>query len=378
MCQNSVTLSNIIFHIGDNCPTLARIAIAPYSLSMFSLTDIDMMARGGALSLIGLLGWLLLRDHRAALPARMAVLMLASIICHIIATVPGTPGYGAFFNWLLIFGSALVPGAFWLFARTWFNDEAEIDLPSLLIVFIPPAIFAAFLLIHGRSGPFMIVGVMMRLLSFGFGVAGLWAAWRGRDGDLVEARRRIRALLIWAVGGFVIFVNFAEILINTRTGPDVLRTWIEVGIMLLTGGLCGVMLRVQQTDLFAGGRKDDEAPTPETPVDTALALRLTRHMDAERAWRDDTLTISKLAAALASQEYQLRRLINGTLGHRNFAAFLNGYRLTEVRAALRDPAQADVPILTIALDAGFGSLGPFNRAFRDAEGCTPSEYRRRA
>jgi AraC-like DNA-binding protein len=46
-----------------------------------------------------------------------------------------------------------------------------------------------------------------------------------------------------------------------------------------------------------------------------------------------------------------------------------------VKAALTDPSQRDVPILTIALDAGFGSLGPFNRAFREAEGCTPSSYR---
>ena len=31
---------------------------------------------------------------------------------------------------------------------------------------------------------------------------------------------------------------------------------------------------------------------------------------------------------------------------------------------------------TIALDAGFQSLGPFNRAFKDTIGVTPSEYRR--
>jgi AraC-like DNA-binding protein len=46
-----------------------------------------------------------------------------------------------------------------------------------------------------------------------------------------------------------------------------------------------------------------------------------------------------------------------------------------VKSALADPTQKEVPILTIALDAGFGSLGPFNRAFRDVEGMTPSEYR---
>ena len=58
-------------------------------------------------------------------------------------------------------------------------------------------------------------------------------------------------------------------------------------------------------------------------------------------------------------------------------AFVNGYRLAEAMAALADPAQARVPVLTIALDAGFQSVGPFNRAFKAQTGETPSEYRRR-
>ena len=57
---------------------------------------------------------------------------------------------------------------------------------------------------------------------------------------------------------------------------------------------------------------------------------------------------------------------------------MNGYRLAEAEAALSDPAQAAVSILTIALDAGFGSIGPFNRAFKAETGVTPSEYRRLA
>ena len=54
---------------------------------------------------------------------------------------------------------------------------------------------------------------------------------------------------------------------------------------------------------------------------------------------------------------------------------LNDFRIAEAQAALADPEQRGVPILTIALDAGFGSLAPFNRAFRLAHGCTPSEFR---
>ena len=72
----------------------------------------------------------------------------------------------------------------------------------------------------------------------------------------------------------------------------------------------------------------------------------------------------------------MRRLINQRLGHRNFTSFVNGYRLAETIAALSDPAQAAVPILTIALDAGFQSLGPFNRAFKAQTGVTPSDFRR--
>ena len=46
------------------------------------------------------------------------------------------------------------------------------------------------------------------------------------------------------------------------------------------------------------------------------------------------------------------------------------------KQALTDPTQAEVPILTIALDSGFQSLGPFNRAFKADTGMTPTEFRR--
>jgi AraC-like DNA-binding protein len=72
----------------------------------------------------------------------------------------------------------------------------------------------------------------------------------------------------------------------------------------------------------------------------------------------------------------LRRLINQALGHRNFNSFVNRYRIAEAKAALCDPQQAEVPVLTIALDAGFSSLGPFNRAFKAETGMTPTEFRR--
>lgn len=75
-------------------------------------------------------------------------------------------------------------------------------------------------------------------------------------------------------------------------------------------------------------------------------------------------------------EHQLRALINGELGHRNFSAFLNAYRLTEAKRLLADPEQARRQVLQIALDVGFGSIAPFNRAFKEATGRTPTEFRK--
>jgi AraC-like DNA-binding protein len=98
-------------------------------------------------------------------------------------------------------------------------------------------------------------------------------------------------------------------------------------------------------------------------------------MRTERLYRGEALTIASLAAHLAVPEYRLRRVINQRLGHRNFNAFVNAWRLQDTFDALADPRHRDRPVLTIALEAGFQSIGPFNRAFKAATGLTPSEFR---
>lgn len=121
---------------------------------------------------------------------------------------------------------------------------------------------------------------------------------------------------------------------------------------------------------------DLKVAPPATGQEAALLDALCKLMEKGKAYRDDGLSIASLSQTLGVQEYRLRRLINQQLGHRNFSAFVNGYRLTEAAAALADPGQDGVPVLTIALDAGFGSIGPFNRAFKAHTGLTPTEYRR--
>ena len=131
----------------------------------------------------------------------------------------------------------------------------------------------------------------------------------------------------------------------------------------IVAAICYAMMRVDGAELFA------EAPEPvrlravqpslaEDAADQRLVDALMRLMADERIYRHDNITIGTLATKLAIPEYRLRRLINQRLGYRNFNVFLNNHRIEEAKAALADPTQAEVPVITIAMDAGFQSLGP--------------------
>ena len=97
----------------------------------------------------------------------------------------------------------------------------------------------------------------------------------------------------------------------------------------------------------------------------------------EGGWRTEGLSIGAVARDLGVPEHRLRHLINGRLGRRNFADFVNGYRISAAKAQLADPTLADATIASLAFELGFASLSPFNRAFRAATGLTPTAWRRR-
>jgi AraC-like DNA-binding protein len=141
--------------------------------------------------------------------------------------------------------------------------------------------------------------------------------------------------------------------------------------------MAGAAMRAS-ADAAGGTPIEPGGPASPDAVAPALLRRLDRLMSVERIYRQEGLTIAMLAAKLEVPQHRLRQAINEGLGHRNFNAFLNRYRIDEAKAALADASQRDVPVLTIAMDAGFQSIGPFNRAFKADTGTTPTEFRRDA
>jgi AraC-like DNA-binding protein len=344
----------------------------PSNMALFM--QIDLMARGASLALFALWIWILLRDHRDNLAARVAVAMNIAIAGYILATVEWNFDPSPI-RFVLSVLAGSTPGLFWLFARIWFNDKQRLERWAVALITVAVVNIIIMQLTFESSAPVnFVAAAMFRLSMLGFAAAGLWEAWRGRENDLVEVRRKMRPRIVGAVGLYIILITVSEVAAYNYHAPIWIARGVGGSIAIITLIFFMVMFDMRQGDLF-GVSKKAVVQNSVTPADNVLTAKLQTVMRHDLPHRDEGMTIARLAAQLGEQEYRLRRHINGTLGHRNFAAFLNSYRLAEVKGALADPDQKEVPIITIALDAGFGSLGPFNRAFREAEGMTPSEYR---
>lgn len=94
--------------------------------------------------------------------------------------------------------------------------------------------------------------------------------------------------------------------------------------------------------------------------------------DCIRRREDEQVTLARLSEKLGYSEAYLSRKFKEIAGI-SFREYLWGRRLAFALKRLRD---TDEGILEIALGHGFSSHEAFTRAFRDAYGLTPSEYRR--
>lgn len=205
---------------------------------------------------------------------------------------------------------------------------------------------------------------------------------RGWKGDLVEGRRRFRAAFFGLACLYVVLITVAAMANKLDPGGP----WLQVVVGQPYGGLllslliismALVALQVSPPAFGASRRIEPQVDARTDAADNHDLARLQSTMTAE-GWRREGLTIGDLARDLDLPEHRLRRLINQRLGHRNFAEFVNTYRIEAAKQRLADPAAARTTVAAIAFDLGYGSLGPFNRAFRAATGVTPTDFRREA
>lgn len=88
---------------------------------------------------------------------------------------------------------------------------------------------------------------------------------------------------------------------------------------------------------------------------------------------DEKLTLSALSEKLGYSEYYLSRRFSLVSG----MTFRDYYRYRKLAFALKELRDTDKSVLDVAVEYGFSSNEAFTRAFKQAYGVTPSEYRKK-
>ncbi|WP_448547502.1 helix-turn-helix domain-containing protein [Thalassotalea fusca] len=222
---------------------------------------------------------------------------------------------------------------------------------------------------------------------------------KGFNDDLVDSRRTTRKIFIIGVNIYLIFIISLELIDAPLRDFPIFSVSHALLFVLSIWGLSVYLFRhaaqhINELEVFnsdapfldAGNVERDnnerlllKSDTNNKPNGIPLVFapeykKLLSLMESG-GFQATGLTITSLAEQLALPEHQLRMLINRHMGFRNFSEFLNSYRIPAACQQLADTEQLRKPILTIALELGYGSVGPFNRAFKQQMGKTPKEFR---
>jgi AraC-like DNA-binding protein len=337
--------------------------------------SLDWALRGGTCALLLLLMAVLLRDHGRQASARLAAGFALGTAAYAVTSAAGYPAIAGAWSMPLLALSAGNNTVFWAFSAALFDDGFRLRWWHAALWLLLVAAGVAMCL--SPSAP---LGLALTLSAVVFAALAMIPAITSWRVDLVERRRRLRFFVVVASSLYIGVTAVAQLAGVPHRAPAEGSLAGAIGLLAISAVVALSLVRVSHDSLFP---MLAEAPQPVAPAatpapDQGLLAALEKLMTTERTYRQDGLTIGTLASRLGLPEYRLRRLINQRLGYRNFNSFVNRYRIAEAKAALADPHQAEVPVLTIALDTGFNSLGPFNRAFKAETGLTPTEYRRQA
>src|SRR5215813_15000619 len=177
------------------------------------MSEYDALFRGGAIGISLLLCLAFWRSGQNRRVAWIGSLYVASTVGYLLWVGPiGLPS--SLLVRAILGALALAPPFFlWVLARLVFDDAFSLRPRHWLWLLVIEVAGFANAMLQGKAEPWLLysLGYGYRLLSLGLIVHALWCIWQGRRSDLVEARVRIRALVLSVAGIAAALVLFGTI-----------------------------------------------------------------------------------------------------------------------------------------------------------------------
>ncbi len=348
----------------------------PYFEPCFEMNahDLNTLLQISCITLLSVVCILLIKYARAGLNTWAGIGLTVSVICYLVLEAPFIQSYRILFL-IALTGAISVPVLFFLLTKAIFVDHfkptwAILGWFALEIVPHFSIYFMGVFRVHDTL--VQITYIVSEIVSLGFVLAGLYIAVKTRKADLIESRLRFRNIFILVTAAIIGITLIVESLPIARESVDILQVVQRTSIILLTLFFLLSNVEIKPGFFF----KEVSKERPVVAEDTQLRIKVESLIKEKNIYRKEGLTIGALAELMNEQEYRVRRLINGELGFRNFNDFLNQYRVNEACEILNDPTQNRKTILEIAYSLGYQSIGPFNKAFKELKGTTPTAYRK--
>lgn len=287
----------------------------------------------------------------------------------------------AWLLWACMIGGCATCNAYWLLARALFRGDEGVRMRHVWVATAIAALIAAYRVAERADGSSegawtAALGGLLTLASSSVLVLAFLEAVRGWSADLPAMEKRLRIGFMAVFGGCVLVGTVTGAWAEVSPGLAAQRpTVIAVcALSILVFTQCALWLRRRHPWPRPVADDASRPPADITDEERRLAAAVLRVLEAEALYREPELKVADLAQRLGCAEYRVSRAITQGLGERNFNRLVNRYRIAHARRLLADPAETR-SVLEICLDAGFASPGPFNRAFKEATGLTPSAWR---
>ncbi len=311
--------------------------------------------------------------YRTALGSLFCMSLIAYFLCPVLSHVEVNP----FVFVIVHIGCYSVSIFFYLFVSSLFADGFRFRIwHGVLFFLINLLSFYIFILSNIRNETSVTAKIlfsMPQLLYLGLILFALGGVLKDKNVDLLESRREFRVIFAAITGIYAISVVMVEVIMKNSEYSIELDLVNSVLIAALVFFFSFQLFEFRENTFLVSERKQK---ADEEPLDENLLKNLNSLLDIQRIYLKENLTILSFARQMNVPEKKVRKLINQGLGYRNFNEFLNHYRIREAKTILSDPSKNELQVLRIAMDLGYGSLAPFNRAFKEIVGVTPSDFRK--
>ncbi len=334
---------------------------------------LDAFFRFSGVGLLLLTAFIALRDLPKSSSLVFLLLVQISLLCHFLGFTPDhfNLPYGLKVGFRLI--DVFILSAVWLFVLSLFQKNFRVNLFHVLTAVLMGSamLMERFVYFGWLDGLPIWWPSMVNSMAFFVVMHMLAVTLLGRNDDLLEKRRKSRLYLVLVIA----ISSLLTIVLGSMLLQEFQATVNVISLSPAVLGMAVWMLKIEP-NTFSFKPKNQLDKVQFSARDNALKIKLDKTIEQHRCYLEPNLTIDSLANRLAVATPRLRVFINQQLGFNNFSSFINGYRIEAVKTALQNIDNEHIPILTLALNHGFNSLPPFNRAFKQQMGITPSEYRK--